>query len=99
MKPFSLRIISWNISGLVIWLCTKNELLNIQPSKIFRCKTFVFFSLCLIKSHEKNSNEEIQEKELIAQGILSILNRESPRFLVERLNVQLAPTERIIDAS
>ena len=42
---------------------------------------------------------KFRKKELIAQGILSILNRESPRFLVERLNVQLSPTEKIIDAS
>ena len=41
------------------------------------------------------SEEESQEKQLIAKGILSILARESPRFLVERLNVQLPPSERV----
>ena len=35
----------------------------------------------------------------VQTGILSILNRESPRFLVERLNVQLAPSDRFVDAS
>ena len=57
------------------------------------------FALPIAKKLKYRSDEEVQEKELIAQGILSILNRESPRFLVERLNVQLSPTERIVDAS
>ena len=57
------------------------------------------FAIPISKKLKCRSDEEVQEKELIAQGILSILNRESPRFLVERLNVQLSPAERIIDAS
>jgi chemotaxis protein MotA len=49
----------------------------------------------IAKKLKARSDEEVAEKELIANGILSILNRESPRFLVERLNVQLAPQDRM----
>lgn len=45
------------------------------------------------------STAEVAEKALIAQGLLSILSGESPRFLVDRLNVQLPPQERWKEAS
>jgi len=41
------------------------------------------------------SAEEVAHKELIAQGLMSILNGENPRFMVERLNSTLAPTKRL----
>ena len=41
------------------------------------------------------SREELSHKELIAQGLISILNGENPRFMVERLNATLAPTARL----
>ena len=52
-------------------------------------------ALPLSKKLKFRSSEEAIEKELIAQGLLSILVRESPRFLVERLNAQLAPSRRL----
>jgi len=45
------------------------------------------------------SGEELAEKNLIVQGLLSILAGESPRFLVDRLNAQLPPSERLSEAS
>ncbi len=45
------------------------------------------------------SSEELAEKNLIVQGLLSILAGESPRFLVDRLNAQLPPSERLSEAS
>lgn len=41
------------------------------------------------------SAEEIAHKELIAQGLMSILNGENPRFMVERLNATLPPAQRL----
>ena len=43
------------------------------------------------------SGLEISSKELIAQGLLSILAGENPRFMVERLNASLAPKDRLMD--
>jgi chemotaxis protein MotA len=40
------------------------------------------------------SGEEVAHKELIAQGLLSILGGENPRFMVERLNAILPPGQR-----
>jgi chemotaxis protein MotA len=48
---------------------------------------------------EVRSGEELAEKNLIVQGLLSILAGESPRFLVDRLNAQLPPSERLSEAS
>jgi chemotaxis protein MotA len=45
------------------------------------------------------SGEEIMAKGVIAQGLLSILNGENPRFMVDRLNASLAPTERYEEAA
>jgi len=45
------------------------------------------------------SQEEIADKTLIAQGLLSILAGENPRFMVERLNATLAPELRWEEAA
>jgi len=57
------------------------------------------FSMPIAEKLKTRSAEELAEKALIAQGLLSILSGESPRFLVDRLNVQLPPSERFQEAS
>ncbi|MEC8379133.1 MAG: motility protein A [Myxococcota bacterium] len=57
------------------------------------------FAVPIAKKLKFRSDEEIQEKQLIAQGLLSIVNRESPRFLVDRLNINLPPTLRVEQVS
>jgi chemotaxis protein MotA len=47
----------------------------------------------------KRSAQEISEKTLIAQGLLSILAGENPRFMVERLNATLSPSDRWEEAA
>lgn len=92
--------------GLVNMLAKLDDPSAIGPAMAVALLTTLYgslianvFAIPISKKLKTRSDEEVQEKELIAQGILSILNRESPRFLVERLNVQLSPAERIIDAS
>ncbi len=46
------------------------------------------------KLKQRNA-EEVAHKELIAQGLMSILGGENPRFMVERLNATLAPNDRL----
>lgn len=53
----------------------------------------------LAKKLNVRSDEEVAEKMLMAQGLLSILAGENPRFMSERLNVQLPPAQRIQEAS
>lgn len=43
---------------------------------------------------KQRSIEEMAHKELIAQGLISILGGENPRFMVERLNATLPPALR-----
>lgn len=45
------------------------------------------------------SGQEIADKTLVAQGLLSILAGENPRFMVERLNATLPPSQRWQDAA
>ena len=56
------------------------------------------FCIPLAEKLKRRSIEELAEKALIAQGLLSILSGESPRFLIDRLNVQLPPSERFQEA-
>lgn len=45
------------------------------------------------------SLQEIQHKDLIMAGLLSILNGENPRFMVERLNSTIKPEHRLEEAA
>jgi len=57
------------------------------------------FAIPVAEKLKRRSTEELAEKALVAQGLLSILSGESPRFLIDRLNVQLPPGERFQEAS
>ncbi len=48
---------------------------------------------------KQRSGEELAAKGVVAQGLLSILNGENPRFMVDRLNASLAPHERYEEAA
>ena len=56
------------------------------------------FCIPIAEKLKRRSSTELAEKALVAQGLLSILSGESPRFLIDRLNVQLPPTERFQEA-
>jgi len=56
------------------------------------------FAMPIAKKLTVRSKEEVAEKMLVIQGLLSILAGESPRFLVDRLNAQLPPGERVKEA-
>lgn len=43
----------------------------------------------------ERSGAEVAHKELMAHGLISILNGENPRFMVERLNATLPPSMRL----
>lgn len=53
----------------------------------------------LANKMKKRNEEEIAHKELVAAGMLAILSGENPRFMVERLNATLAPSERLNEAA
>ena len=88
--------------GLVKMLGNMDDPTAIGPSMAVALLTTLYGSLIanvvalpLTKKLKFRSDQEIQEKEIIAQGLLSILVRETPRFLVDRLNTQLAPSDRL----
>lgn len=88
--------------GLVNMLQQLDDPTTIGPSMAVAILTTLYGSLManvvalpISKKLKYRSDQEIQEKELIAQGLLSILVRETPRFLIDRLNTQLAPTQRL----
>ncbi|MFM2247915.1 MAG: hypothetical protein RL071_3990 [Pseudomonadota bacterium] len=57
------------------------------------------FALPLAHKLKMRSANEVAEKSLVVQGLLSILAGESPRFLVDRLNAQLPPSDRLTEAA
>jgi chemotaxis protein MotA len=88
--------------GLVNMLQNLDDPTTIGPAMAVAILTTLYGSLIanvvalpISKKLKYRSDQEVQEKELIAQGLLSILVRETPRFLIDRLNTQLAPTERL----
>jgi chemotaxis protein MotA len=88
--------------GLVHMLREMDDPSKIGPAMAVALLTTLYgsvianvFAIPVSKKLKFRSVEEVQEKQLIAKGILSILARESPRFLVERLNIQLAPGDRV----
>ena len=88
--------------GLVNMLKNLDDPTTIGPAMATAILTTLYGSLIanvvalpISKKLKFRSDQEIQEKELIAQGLLSILVRETPRFLIDRLNTQLAPSERL----
>jgi chemotaxis protein MotA len=56
------------------------------------------FCMPISEKLKRRNSAELAEKALVAQGLLSILSGESPRFLIDRLNVQLPPSERFQEA-
>jgi len=91
--------------GLVKMLKDMSDPTSIGPAMSVALMTTLYGSLVanvaaipLAKKLEKRSKEEIEEKELIARGILSILARDNARFLVGKLNVRLPPSERLEEA-
>jgi len=92
--------------GLVQMLSNLSDPSSIGPAMAVALLTTFYgallansFCIPLSNKLQVRSAEEVAEKTLIAQGLLSILAGESPRFLVDRLNVQLSPSERAQEAS
>jgi chemotaxis protein MotA len=54
------------------------------------------FGTPLANKLKLRNGEEVAQKELIAQGLMSILGGENPRFMVERLNATLPPAIRAV---
>jgi chemotaxis protein MotA len=57
------------------------------------------FAIPVAKKLRNRSTIEIAEKTLVAQGLLSIVAGENPRFMADRLNAQLPPAQRLQEAS
>ncbi len=92
--------------GLVQMLQNLDDPTKIGPSMAVALLTTLYGSILanvfagpVAKKLKVRNSEEISEKTLIVQGLLSILAGESPRFLVDRLNAQLPPDARLKEAS
>ena len=88
--------------GLVNMLKNLDDPTTIGPAMAVALLTTFYGSvianvvaLPVSKKLKYRSDMEVKEKELIAQGLISILVRETPRFLIDRLNTQLPPAERL----
>jgi chemotaxis protein MotA len=92
--------------GLVLMLGTLDDPSSIGPKMaIALLTTFygaIIANLIAIPIGNKlkvRSREELSHKELLLTGMLSILAGENPRFMIERLNASLAPTQRYEEAA
>jgi chemotaxis protein MotA len=87
--------------GLVQMLQNMNDPKAIGPAMAVALLTTFYGSLLanligipISVKMQVRSGEEIAAKGLVAQGLLSILAGENPRFMVERLNATLPPAQR-----
>jgi chemotaxis protein MotA len=92
--------------GLVQMLQNLDDPTVIGPSMAVALLTTFYGSVIanvvaipVAKKLQIRSEEETSEKILMAHGLLSILAGENPRFMTERLNVQLPPAQRLQEAS
>jgi len=88
--------------GLVQMLQQMDDPAAIGPAMAVALLTTFYGSLLanivaipISKKLKIRSKEELMMKELLARGMMSIMNGENPRFLVERLNSTLPPNERL----
>ena len=88
--------------GLVLMLRTLDDPTSIGPAMSVALLTTLYgaavanvFGIPVGAKLKRKSAEELAHKELVAQGLLSILNGENPRFMVERLNGSLPPSQRL----
>lgn len=92
--------------GLVQMLSNMEDPSTIGPAMAVALLTTLYgsiianlFAIPVSKKLRIRSNEELEEKGLITQGLLSIVAGETPRFLADRLNSQLPPKQRLKEAS
>jgi chemotaxis protein MotA len=92
--------------GLVQMLQNMNDPSTIGPAMAVALLTTFYGALLAnivgiptANKLKQRSAEEIAHKELVAQGLISILGGENPRFMVERLNATLAPSQRKAEAA
>jgi chemotaxis protein MotA len=88
--------------GLVKMLKDMSDPTAIGPSMSIALITTLYgsmiancFAIPMAKKLEARSKEEIEEKQLIARGILSILARDSVQLIMNKLNARLAPASRV----
>jgi chemotaxis protein MotA len=55
------------------------------------------FGTPLANKLKQRNAEELAQRELVAQGLMSILGGENPRFMVDRLNSTLPPAIRVTE--
>lgn len=91
--------------GLVQMLQSLDDPTTIGPAMAVALLTTFYgsvvanvFAIPVAKKLRVRSQAEIQEKTLVAEGLLSIVAGENPRFLADRLNAQLPPAERLREA-
>lgn len=87
--------------GLVAMLQNMSDPTSIGPAMAVALLTTFYggilanvFGTPLANKLKQRNAEEIAYKELLAQGLMSILGGENPRFMVERLNATLPPAQR-----
>jgi chemotaxis protein MotA len=92
--------------GLVQMLQQMDDPTKIGPAMAVALLTTFYGALLanlvgipLANKMKKASQKELIYKELIAQGLVSILGGENPRFMVDRLNATLAPADRYEEAA
>ena len=92
--------------GLVKMLAKMDDPTTIGPAMAVALITTLYGSMLanivalpIADKLKARSMQEIQHKDLVMAGLLSILNGENPRFMVERLNSTIKPEHRLEEAA
>jgi chemotaxis protein MotA len=92
--------------GLVQMLQNLSDPSNIGPAMAVALITTFYGALIanvvaipVAKKLRSRSKQEVDEKTLVANGLIAIVKGESPRFVLDRLNASLPPADRLREAS
>lgn len=81
--------------NIPVWEQMVPPLMTTLTSLLYGTALSYGFAFPIAKKCAVRSKEELKEKELIAQAVLSLLNRDSVQILTKKLNAHVSPNKRI----
>ena len=94
------------VIGLIQMLQTMNDPSSIGPSMAVALVTTFYGALLanvlflpMVTKLEQRSSQEVEQKNLIMEGLLSIPAGDNPRILVQKLSAFVPPSKRVGEAA
>ncbi len=89
------------VMGLILMLANLDDPASIAPNMAIALITTLYgavvanlFALPMMNKLENRSKEELMQKEIILQGVMSIQSGDNPKIVEQKLNIFLPPEKR-----